>query len=58
VVTKQVPDYALVYGNPARQAGWISEYGNALKFDENGVAFCPESNEKYQIKDGVVRKVS
>lgn len=57
VVTKAVPDYALVIGNPARQTGWMSEYGHKLTFDKNGVAICPESNEKYQLKDGVVAKV-
>ncbi len=46
VVTKHVPDYALVVGNPARQIGWMSEYGHRLNFDENGTAICPESNEK------------
>ena len=46
VVTKAVPDYALVVGNPARQTGWMSEYGHKLKFDSNGFATCPESDEK------------
>ncbi len=58
VVTRTVPDYALVVGNPARQVGWMSEYGHRLNFDENGVAVCPESGERYQIKDGVVSKTS
>lgn len=58
VVTRTVPDYALVVGNPARQVGWMSEYGHRLNFDENGVAVCPESGEHYQIKDGVVSKTS
>ena len=58
VVTRTVPDYALVVGNPARQVGWMSEYGHRLNFDENGVAVCPESGEQYQIKDGVVSKIS
>lgn len=56
VVTKNVPDYALVIGNPARQTGWISEYGHKLQFDKNGVAFCPETKEKYILKNGVVEK--
>src|SRR5690349_1368310 len=55
VVTKDVPDYALVMGNPARQTGWMSEYGHKLKFDQSGVAVCEESSEKYVLKDGVVR---
>jgi UDP-2-acetamido-3-amino-2,3-dideoxy-glucuronate N-acetyltransferase len=57
VVTKEVPAYALVVGNPARQVGWMSEYGHRLNFDENGVAECPESMEKYELKDGKVRKL-
>lgn len=57
VVTKEVKPYALVVGNPSRQTGWMSEYGHKLSFDENGIAYCKESNEKYQLKDGVVSKV-
>ncbi len=56
VVTKNVPDYALIVGNPAKQAGWISEYGHKLNFDESGVAECLESKEKYILKDGIVKK--
>jgi len=56
VVTKNVPDYALVMGNPARQTGWMSEYGHRLKFDSSGKATCPESGEKYFLKDGKVSK--
>jgi UDP-2-acetamido-3-amino-2,3-dideoxy-glucuronate N-acetyltransferase len=57
VVTKTVPPYALVVGNPARQMGWMSEYGHRLQFDENGVASCLESNEKYQLSNGKVTKL-
>jgi UDP-2-acetamido-3-amino-2,3-dideoxy-glucuronate N-acetyltransferase len=57
VVTKNVPAYALLVGNPARQLGWMSEYGHRLNFDENGIAVCPESGDKYQLKDGVVTKL-
>lgn len=57
VVTKDVKPYALVMGNPARQTGWMSEYGHKLIFDETGVATCPESGEKYRIKDGIVSKI-
>lgn len=57
VVTKAVPAYALVVGNPARQTGWMSEYGNRLKFNEEGIAVCPESKEKYQLKEGKVSKI-
>lgn len=56
VVTKTVPDYALVIGNPARQTGWMSEYGHRLIFDAEGVAVCPESGEKYRLQEGVVRE--
>jgi len=57
VVTKDVKPYALVIGNPARQSGWMSEYGHKLHFDENGLAKCPESGEKYRIEDGMVSKI-
>jgi UDP-2-acetamido-3-amino-2,3-dideoxy-glucuronate N-acetyltransferase len=57
VVTKHVPAYALVVGNPARQTGWMSEYGHKLNFDKNGFAVCPESKEKYELKDGKVSKI-
>lgn len=58
VVTKTVPAYALVVGNPAKQTGWMSEYGHKLKFDQEGNATCPESGEKYKLQGSVVRKVS
>lgn len=57
VVTKEVPAYALVVGNPARQIGWMSEYGHRLAFDENGTAVCPESQDHYQLKDNKVSKI-
>lgn len=57
VVTKEVPAYALVVGNPSRQIGWMSEYGHRLNFDENGIAICPESHEKYELKEGFVTKL-
>ena len=57
VVTKHVPDYTLLVGNPARQLGWLSEYGHRLYFDNEGIAECPESHEKYQLKDGKVFKL-
>jgi UDP-2-acetamido-3-amino-2,3-dideoxy-glucuronate N-acetyltransferase len=56
VVTKHVPDYALVIGNPARQTGWMSEFGHKLEFS-NGTATCPESGEKYQLENGKVIKL-
>jgi UDP-2-acetamido-3-amino-2,3-dideoxy-glucuronate N-acetyltransferase len=58
VVTKTVPDYALVVGNPARQTGWMSEFGHKLKFDESGSATCQESGENYVLKNGGVSKVN
>jgi len=57
VVTKDVKPYALVVGNPARQIGWMSEYGHRLNFDENGIAVCPESGEKYKLENGNVYKI-
>ena len=51
VVTKEVLPYALVVGNPARQIGWMSKFGHKLIFDENGLANCPESGEKYQLNE-------
>lgn len=57
VITKDVPDYALIVGNPGRQIGWISEYGHRLYFDESGNATCPESGERYQLADNTVKKI-
>jgi UDP-2-acetamido-3-amino-2,3-dideoxy-glucuronate N-acetyltransferase len=57
VITKDVKPYALVVGNPARQVGWMSEYGHRLIFDEKGIAICPESNEKYKLENNQVSKI-
>ncbi len=57
VVTKSVPAYALVVGNPAKQIGWMSEYGERLHFDNNGVAYCKQTNEKYILQNNVVTKI-
>lgn len=57
VVTKEVPAFALVVGNPAKQIGWVSEYGHRLSFDENGIAFCPESQVKYFLDNQIVIKI-
>ena len=57
VVTKEVLPYALVVGNPAHQIGWMSEFGHRLEFNENGIAVCPESKEKYKLKNNRVLKV-
>lgn len=56
VVTKYVPPFALVVGNPARHIGWVSEYGHRLHFDEEGVATCPETGEQYRLTQGNIRK--
>ena len=56
VITKSIPPYALVVGNPAEQIGWMSEYGHRLKFNGEGEAVCPESGEKYILRDGKVSK--
>jgi UDP-2-acetamido-3-amino-2,3-dideoxy-glucuronate N-acetyltransferase len=57
VVTKEIPAYALVVGNPAKHIGWMSEYGHRLEFDNQGFAICQESKEKYSLKNNEVRKV-
>ncbi len=57
VVTKEVPAYALVVGNPARKIGWVSEYGHRLEFDDSGKAVCPETGDSYQKENDVVKKV-
>ncbi|MBK6545143.1 MAG: N-acetyltransferase [Saprospiraceae bacterium] len=57
VVTKEVSSYALVIGNPARQSGWMSEFGHKLNFNKDGIAICPESNEKYQLLNNKVSKL-
>jgi len=58
VVTREVRPYALVVGNPARQTGWMSEYGHRLVFDDKGIATCPESGEKYRLENGSVTKLN
>jgi UDP-2-acetamido-3-amino-2,3-dideoxy-glucuronate N-acetyltransferase len=57
VVTKSVPPYALVIGNPGRHVGYMSEYGHRLEFNASGIAICPESQEQYQLKEGKVSKL-
>ena len=57
VVTKNVPAYSLWVGNPAKQMGWMSEYGHRLSFDKDGVAECPESHEKYKLENNSVTKI-
>lgn len=57
VVTKDVKPYALLMGNPAKQTGWMSEYGHKLNF-ENGKAACPESGQEYELNNDTVKRVS
>jgi len=56
VVTKDVKDFALLVGNPAKQIGWVSEHGDKLQFDENGIALCKETSSKYLLNYGKVVK--
>ncbi len=57
VITKEVPDYALIVGNPGKQIGWVSEYGHRLNF-ENNVAVCKESEQEYKLENGVVTRIN
>jgi len=57
VVTKNVPNYALLVGNPARQIGWVSEYGHRLEFNDTGIAICPESKQEYKITSESVERI-
>lgn len=57
VITKPVPSYALIVGNPGKQIGWMSEFGHRLHFDQKGIALCEESGEKYFLENNVVRKI-
>ena len=57
VVTKTVPAYALIVGNPGRQIGWMSEFGHRLNFNKDGLAICPESNATYQLMNNEVKKL-
>ncbi|MBX2828861.1 MAG: N-acetyltransferase [Flavobacteriaceae bacterium] len=57
VVTKEIPAYALVVGNPSKQIGWVSEFGHRLHFDDSNTALCPESNQKYELKENTVTRI-
>ncbi len=57
VVTKDIPNFALVVGNPSKQLGWVSEYGIRLDFNESGFAICEESKQEYQLKDNKVTRI-
>ena len=58
VVTKNVPDYALLVGNPAKQMGWVSEYGHRLNFDKNSIAICPETKQEYKLENNQVKRIA
>jgi len=58
VVTKEVPPYALLVGNPAKQIGWMSSYGHRLEFNNQGEATCPESNEQYKLENNKVTRIA
>jgi len=58
VVTKTVPAYALIVGNPGRQMGWMSEFGHRLEFDKDGFATCKESGQKYKLENNTVKRIS
>ena len=58
VITKDVKPYALVVGNPARQTGWVSEYGHKLAFNAEGLAVCPESGQRYIITGNTVTRIN
>lgn len=57
VVTKNIPAFALVVGNPARQLGWVGEYGHRLTFNDNGIAVCPESQQEYKLGNNIVQRI-
>jgi UDP-2-acetamido-3-amino-2,3-dideoxy-glucuronate N-acetyltransferase len=57
VVTKTIPAYALVVGNPAKQLGWVSEYGHRLNFDQAGLAVCEESQQEYKLENNIVSRI-
>ena len=57
VVTKDIPNFALVVGNPSKQIGWVGEYGHRLKFNESGIAVCPESKQEYKLENNTVKRI-
>lgn len=57
VITKHIPDYALFVGNPAKQIGWMSEFGHRLHFDESGISVCPESKQEYKLENNIVKRI-
>ena len=57
VVTKDIPNFALVVGNPSKQIGWVGEYGHKLVFNENGIAICEESKQEYKLENNTVKRI-
>lgn len=57
VVTKHIPNFALVVGNPSKQIGWVGEYGHKLIFDKNGIAICEESKQEYKLENNTVKRI-
>ena len=57
VVTKEVPDYALMVGNPSKNIGWMSEFGERLIFNENGIAICDTTGSRYRLNNNLVKKI-
>ncbi len=57
VVTKDIPNFALVVGNPSKQIGWVGEYGHRLEFDDNNLAICPESKQEYTLENNIVKRI-
>ena len=57
VVTKEVPDYALMVGNPSKNIGWMSEFGERLNFDSSGIAICDNTGLKYKLSNNLVHKI-
>ena len=58
VVTKEIPNFALVVGNPSRQIGWVGEFGHRLIFDSNNIATCNESKQEYKLENNIVTRIS
>jgi len=57
VVTKDIPNFALVVGNPSKQIGWVGEYGHKLEFNDNGIAICKESKQEYKLENNTVKRI-
>ena len=57
-MTKEIPNFALVVGNPSKQIGWVGEFGHRLIFDSNNIAVCNESKQKYKLENNIVTRIS